>query len=82
MYLCQSIYNGETGKVDNCTCGKCSDVLKRPMKNTKEYIKARIAKINRLVKRITIERRELLNEQRPLRIEKAELQNELKNYED
>lgn len=26
--FCQSIYNGETNTVDNCTCGKCADAIK------------------------------------------------------
>lgn len=27
MYQCKSIYNGETGKVEDCTCGRCEDAL-------------------------------------------------------
>ena len=27
--FCQSIYNGETNQVENCTCGKCADSLKK-----------------------------------------------------
>ena len=28
MYLCQSIFNGETNQIENCTCGKCAEALK------------------------------------------------------
>ena len=32
--FCKSIYNGETDKVENCTCGKCQNVIDK--KVTKE----------------------------------------------
>lgn len=28
--FCKSIYKGETKKVENCTCGKCQDVIDKP----------------------------------------------------
>lgn len=36
QYECKSIVNGEVGKVENCTCGKCQDVLEHDQEMLKE----------------------------------------------
>ena len=29
MYQCKSIWNGETNQVEDCTCGRCAEILKK-----------------------------------------------------